>query len=803
MRKTLLLIAALFLAVVVANAKGTTVKVLDVTYDVDTLYHAKVGPGTTQTHLELTSGTKILQVFYLTVDKRVSGLKFEAVCAKDKVAGTATTSSMAKSHSTANKLYFAGTNGDFFTTSGNATNGSSKVGTPTTSCTVQGEPYKTSNSQYQFTVDTDGVVHVGRINYYTSTATCGDKACLFKGVNVASPNNGITIYTPRYWGSTNQVTDSAEYCQEVTARLVEGDEFLLGHTFRFEVTGTPSNAGDMTIPSNGFVIHGRGTNTSGGNIGARDFVGGLKAGDIVEFNSICLVNGKSVVPYSIVSGNPKNVGEGQTLDTEGERGDASALHPRTCLGHSVTNDSIIMMVVDGRSSISNGVRTSQLADIMRFAHAYEATNVDGGGSSTLYTSALGVRNKCSDGNERGVGDAFFATIEGENVNDKTITSIEFADYGRDIVLPKFGLYTPVIYGYNKYGVLVDTDVKDYSLTCDTSLGEIINDGKTFFGNGDGYKAITATYNGLTAAIPARVDASSPTELKYDKVVIDNYRSWDVELRSIVNGEYMPVSAEAFAWTSGDSSVATISETGTLRGVKDGSTTVTGSVEGFSGTVNVDVQCPTTRFVPLFEGVDVAGIKISKSYIKDLVITNLDDGGFALDFGISSTRGPSITLTHEKVLWSLPDGYRVIMNPGNCDITSITFSNTPANGRAVQSAIKDYGTDEPRQFGLNTDEFADPTDIGIYPIKFNSLAFIFNGNTSDTYHLEINRLDAVYANAPDGVEVVANDNGNATVVSTAFYNLQGQRISAPAAGQVVIRVATMSDGTIRASKAIAR
>ena len=144
-----------------------------------------------------------------------------------------------------------------------------------------------------------------------------------------------------------------------------------------------------------------------------------------------------------------------------------------------------------------------------------------------------------------------------------------------------------------------------------------------------------------------------------------------------------------------------------------------------------------------------------------------------------------------------------MNPGNCDITSITFSNTPANGRAVKSAIKDYGTDEPRQFGLNTDEFADPTDIGIYPIKFNSLAFIFNGNTSDTYHLEINRLDAVYANAPDGVEVVANDNGNATVVSTAFYNLQGQRISAPAAGQVVIRVATMSDGTIRASKAIAR
>ena len=801
MRKYLLLIAAILFAVVTAQAKGTTMKILDVTYSVDTLYHAKVGPGTTQTHLELKSGTKILQVFYLTVDKRVSGIKFETVCAKDKVAGTATTSSMARSKSTNNKLYFAGTNGDFYTTSGNATNGSSKIGTPTTSCTVQGEPYKTSNSQYQYTVDTEGTVHVGRINYYTSTAKCGDSQCLFKGVNVSSPNNGITIYSHRYWGSTNQVTDSAEYCQEVTAELVSGDQFHLGTTFHLRVTGNPSNAGDMTIPANGYVIHGRGTSTSGGNIGARDFVGNLKPGDVVEFNSICLVNGKSVVPYSIVSGNPKNVGDGQTLDTEGERGDASAYHPRTCLGHSVTNDSIIMMVVDGRTNISDGVRTSQLADIMRFAHAWEATNVDGGGSSTLYTSALGVRNHCSDGNERAVGNAFFATIEGENVNDNTIASIEFADYGRDIVLPKYGLYTPTIYGYNQYGVLVDTDVKDYVLSCDASLGEIINGGKTFFGNGDGYKALTATYNGLTASIAANVDASSPTELKYNSILIDNYRSWDIELRSLVNGEYMPVSAEAFTWNSADNSIVTVTEDGTVRGVSDGASSVTGEVPGYSATMNVTVECPTSRYVPVFEGVDVSGVKVTKAYIKDLVVSNLPDGGFALDFGISGTRGPSITLTSEKTLWSLPDGFRFKMDPGNCDITSITLSNTPANGRAVKSAIKEFGSGDIKEFGLNVADIADYNDIGIYPIKFNSIAFLFNGNTTDSYHLEMHRFDAVYANAPDSVDPIAADGSNASEIAVAFYNLQGQRIARPAAGQVVIRVATLSNGSVRASKTI--
>lgn len=803
MKKSLLFLVTMLFAVVVSQAKGTTVQVLDVTYTVDTLFHAKVGPGTTQTHLQLKSGTKILQVFYITVDKRVSGLKFESVCAKDKVAGTATTSSMAKSKSTSNKLYFAGTNGDFFTTSGNATNGSSKVGTPTTSCTVQGEPYKTSNSQYQFTVDTDGEVYVGRINYYTGTANCADKKCLFKGVNVASPNNGITIYTPRYWGSTNQIPESEDYCQEVTARLVDGDEFLLGHTFRMEVTGTPSKAGDMTIPNDGFVIHGRGSSTSGGNIGAFDFVGGLKAGDIVEFNSICLVNDKPVVPYSIVSGNPKNLGNGQTLDTESERGDASSYHPRTCLGHSVTNDSIIMMVVDGRTNISDGVRTSQLADIMRFARAYESVNVDGGGSSTLYTSALGVRNHCSDGNERAVGNAFFATIEGDNVSDKTITSIEFADYGRDIVLPKYGLYTPVIYGYNKYGVLVDTDVKAYTLSCDASLGEIINDGKTFFGKGDGYKALTATYNGLTASIAAKVDASSPTELKYSSILIDNYRSWDVELRSLVNGEYLPVSAEAFNWTSNDNSIATVTENGTVRGVTDGSTSVVGEVEGYSGTLNVKVECPTNRYVPVFDGVDVAGLKITKAYVKDVVVTNLDDGGFALDFTISGTRGPSITLTGEKTLWSLPDGFRFIMDPGTCEITSVTLSNTPANDRAVKSSIKEFGSGDIKEFGLNVADFADYNDIGIYPIKFNSIAFLFGGKTNDVCHLEMRRFDAVYANAPDGVEIITDDASNAAEVAVTFYNLQGQRIAAPAAGQVVVRVATLSDGSVRASKVISK
>ena len=386
-----------------------------VDYTVDTLFHAKIGPGTTQTQLRL-EGPNPLNVFYLTVDVSTPGVSIRTVSGTDKVAGTSRTSAMAESHSKEGLLYFAGTNGDFYWTSGTATNGSSKVGTPTSSCTVENEVYTAHNQWYQFVYDMSGVPYVDHIDYYQGTAACGDKTTSFKGVNCASINNGLTLYTPRYWGSTNQ-GDRAGSCYEVTAKLVDGEKFAAGGTYKIEITSEPNSTCDTQIPDDGFVLHGRG-NTSQGNTGAADFVKGLKPGDVITIDNVILTSdGQRIYPRSIVSGNPKNVGLGETLDTEGERGDASSRHPRTCIGYTQDRKHIIMMVIDGRTSASAGVTTSMLADVMRYAGAYESTNIDGGGSSTLYTQALGIRNHCSDGTERSVGGGVFAVLEAHAGDD--------------------------------------------------------------------------------------------------------------------------------------------------------------------------------------------------------------------------------------------------------------------------------------------------------------------------------------------------------------------------------------------------
>ncbi len=707
-----------------AQAKNT-IDIRGTVYSLDTIFHAKVGPGTTQTHLELVSPSNSrLQVFYLTVDKSTPGVTMRAVCATDKVAGIERPSAMAKRKSVNGRLYFAGTNGDFYTTSGTATNGSSKVGSPTTGCTADRETYKTSNGNYQFSVDTAGIARVSRLYYYTGTATIGEKVTLFKGINVASPNNGITIYTPKYWGSTNQSARAEAGCAEVTAKLVEGDAMYAGCKFRLEVTSTATHDGDTAIPSNGYVIHGRGTSLTNCNTGALDFVNALQVGDIVEFDNIVLVDQNSterIVPAQIVSGNPKNVGLGETLDTESERADAVQLHPRTGLGVSQSGDSIIMMVIDGRSSISAGVRTSMLADVMRYAGAYEGLNVDGGGSSTLYTAALGVRNNCSDGSERAVGNGIFATIDAPTDNE--IAEIRFKDWVKG--MPKYSYYTPTIYGYNKYGVLVNTNLQGVSLSCATELGVISEDGSTLYANGAGTHALTATYNGITASIAVTTDDEVSPQFKAYKIISDSYNDYKVETFAVVNDDEMSIENAELTWTSDDTSVATVDENGVIKGLKNGTTVVRGELGNFKGEIEVTVEIPEGHYQAIDPNVDASTWNITYANVENVALSPLGTEGMAVDFTTTASRRISVTLEKDVRTWSRPDSLCIDINPGDCDMKMMyLYAKNPLNPEEeIEVEIRPtFATNQVNRLLVPMSDFVDVKDMNTIPLTLSKIVF---------------------------------------------------------------------------------
>ncbi len=775
---TLCSIAAAALAMSSLNAAGQgSVDLLGVTYSLDTIEHVKVGPGTTATHLALQSTVNVgqkLQVHYLTIDKSVPGVSIHAVCAKDKVAGTEKTSTMAERKSTSSRLYFAGCNADFFTTSGNATNGTSKVGSPTTSCTADGEVYKTSNSNYQFSVDRDGVARIGRLNYYTGTAKCGSASALFKGINVGAPANGVTIYTPRYWGSTNQ-TDYTGNSYEVTAKLVAGDSFTCGGTYRMEVTSEPNTSGDTPIPSDGFVIFARGN--------AKDFVGNLHTGDIVEFDNIVLLGDQRIYPTQIVSGNPKTVGDGQRLDSEGERGDASAQHPRTGIGVSQDGNKIIMMVIEGRLNGSVGVRTSQLADMMLYAGAYEAVNLDGGGSSTLYTSAFGVRNRCSDGTERAVGNAIFAAVDTPD-DDKEVAEIQFADWKAS--LPKYGTYTPVIYGYNKYGVLVSDNVTDFTLECAPELGTISN-GNTLLATGSKCGILTARSGDITAQIIVNIDDSFDYAPRIANLLIDSHREYIAEVQADNGISTIAVDPSVFNWISSDPNIVTVTDDGLIKGIADGEATITGAIGDKTFTINATVQIPVEARYNLLKNYSSDNWKFALSGTKGELTPT--DEGVAIDYTITSTRSITLTLTpvNDLMFWSLPIALAYDVTPTSGQLRSVNIKYADALGNRYSLTSDAVATGERAQGTFDLNDNIDTADLLYYPLRLVNITYSPSGSTGDTGHLEIPGAYTVYnPEAVSGIEFTEADAFNPDPTAPVeYYNLQGIRIANPEAGQLYI------------------
>lgn len=74
---------------------------------------------------------------------------------------------------------------------------------------------------------------------------------------------------------------------------------------------------------------------------------------------------------------------------------AEPRHPRSCIGVR-PDGTVVLMVVDGRQKKAAGMGLCELAYLTRLMGMSDVLNLDGGGSSTLWTKRQGVINKTSD-----------------------------------------------------------------------------------------------------------------------------------------------------------------------------------------------------------------------------------------------------------------------------------------------------------------------------------------------------------------------------------------------------------------------
>ena len=113
---------------------------------------------------------------------------------------------------------------------------------------------------------------------------------------------------------------------------------------------------------------------------------------------------------ALVSGFPELVTEGvvrtcadpTSTSCFPDRSDMKDRHPRTAMGLTEDRRTLIFAVVDGRRSSSSGMRGAELADLMGQLGAWQAYNLDGGGSTTMWLADRGTVNRPSDGSPRSV-----------------------------------------------------------------------------------------------------------------------------------------------------------------------------------------------------------------------------------------------------------------------------------------------------------------------------------------------------------------------------------------------------------------
>ena len=101
------------------------------------------------------------------------------------------------------------------------------------------------------------------------------------------------------------------------------------------------------------------------------------------------------VLYHISGGVPLVIDGKEALSSDETGSYRGKIHPRTALGVNTKTQTAMLLVVDGRSDISNGVNYEEMAQLFIENNCTDALNLDGGGSSALWLHGE-IKNQPSD-----------------------------------------------------------------------------------------------------------------------------------------------------------------------------------------------------------------------------------------------------------------------------------------------------------------------------------------------------------------------------------------------------------------------
>ena len=700
-------------------------------YTIDTLSMYPAGPGATFYELRmLRAATKNgrLDCWLMTVDTKNPYVTIEGVLGTGKIVGTERPSNMAIRSTTDTKIFYGGTNGDFFVTQGD-------VGLPVGLTVVNSEfahtPAAATSRRVGGVDENNRGILATNIQYSFELQTATNKYTIHH-VNYNRLENELVLYNKH----NAPTTKTNAYGTELLAELLPGEKWQTTGSVKLKITDKQQNVGSMAIPEDKVVLSGHGTMAAA--------LDALNIDDEVTINMSLKFDGEEVDVAQCIGGDTYalivNNGQVEQSNFWNEN------HPRTAFGTSEDGTIQYFLVVDGRG-VSTGCTTKILGEIIHHYGAYKAVNWDGGGSSCLYVRNFGPMNNGSDGAERACGNGMFAVA---NVPDVDTTIAAIAPYQPIYSLPRFGVASPKFLGYNKYGVMINTDVQGVTLSCNPALGEILDDGR-FLASGENGGTLHAALGDITTELEVRLMTSAPIAIRLDSVLCDAAHPYTVEVQGSVGNATIDLLASALTWTSLNPEIATVDENGAVTGVANGSTHVIGQLGEFADTILVNVEIPTSHEMLWddFRIVDNWTLKGSSGFNPTLSVPEDPNAPVNLMLNYKAARPPYVQLTHKAPLYSRPDTIRIPITSDAVfgDITvcirannatqakNITITSTAAAGESFEVRIP------------IAEEFG--TDVAIYPLHFELIKLFFNSATPKGER---------YITLPGIYQVYGSDNG---------------------------------------------
>ncbi len=393
----------------------------------------RLAPGVVLTQ-EIDKTTPLI-VNVLDVDLRAPGVHVGVGIGQDRVSGTDATKGREDVSRYARRHHLlAAVNADFFPFTGDPLGVGIKDGQ------LFSEPW-TGNAKggprTALGLGADGQTALMSTLGFLGDLQAADNARYFiNGINRPVGAGEIVVYSPLYGPVTGYRKGGTEVVLGAVNGQVQADKLMVGRVVSIQTNSILP----AFIPPGGLVLSG-GPGAGAAFLGAHCHVGdklgfvlavappgqthdGVKiaslpwlAGSLPSRGAAAV--GRAALLWSgvrqAVSGGPRLLFDGQiAVDGQAEgfdTGFTDHAYPRTAVGISRDGRHLIVVTVDGRQALSRGATLEEMAQILRRYGAWNAMNLDGGGSTSMAVAGLVVSIPEGSGAERPVADMLLVSSD--------------------------------------------------------------------------------------------------------------------------------------------------------------------------------------------------------------------------------------------------------------------------------------------------------------------------------------------------------------------------------------------------------